>query len=184
MISKIKNYEIQNSFEKGDKGEEFCKFFLETGKYKRKIEYITDKLEQATLGDFRVTNYKGETSLIEVKSDYARTPNLFLETISNTNKNSVGCFLKSQADYLFYVRFNSRELYILPLESTRNWFIKEVIAGRMTNRRRETSTLDKGKVSYKTIGFAVDANNILRNVKGSSKMYIPDEFKLFEDNKK
>ena len=39
---------------------------------------------------------------IEVKTDFYTTGNFFFETVSNVKKNTLGCFLKTEADFLFY----------------------------------------------------------------------------------
>lgn len=60
---------------------------------------------------------------IEVKGDrYHHTGNVFLETISNRERNNPGCFMYSEADYFFYYFVESRELYIIPLRRAREWF--------------------------------------------------------------
>jgi hypothetical protein len=60
---------------------------------------------------------------IEVKGDnYNTTGNYFFETISNASKGTQGCFLYTQADYLFYYFIYTRKLHILEIEPVRYWF--------------------------------------------------------------
>jgi hypothetical protein len=68
--------------------------------------------------------HKNNRILIEVKGDkYNSTGNFFFETVSNSSKGTEGCFLYTQADYLFYYFIISRELYIMPIKDVRKWFI-------------------------------------------------------------
>ncbi|MEW6499503.1 MAG: hypothetical protein AB1589_44625, partial [Cyanobacteriota bacterium] len=64
---------------------------------------------------------KGEV-LVEVKGDrWNRTNNFFFETHSNLEKGTMGCFLYTEADWLFYYFVNTRLLYKLPMPKTRDW---------------------------------------------------------------
>lgn len=64
-----------------------------------------------------------ELYTVEIKVDqyFDKTRNYFFETISNDVYNTLGCFLKSEADFLFYY-FPSREIHIFNLEPAREWF--------------------------------------------------------------
>ena len=60
---------------------------------------------------------------LEVKGDnYNTTGNYFFETVSNSSKGTKGCFLYTQADYLFYYFIYTRQLHILEVEPVRYWF--------------------------------------------------------------
>lgn len=64
------------------------------------------------------------TMTIEVKGDTQhKTGNYFIETVSNENEGSDGCFLYSEADYFFYYFVGTKDLHIIPLEDARTWFI-------------------------------------------------------------
>lgn len=65
----------------------------------------------------------GQTFEIKVDTYFDKTKNYFFETISNSNKCSEGCFLKSKAEYLFYY-FLDRELHIFKLKEGQDWLIK------------------------------------------------------------
>jgi len=103
------------------------------------------------------------TKKIEVKTDrYAHTGNIFLETISNETKNTPGCFLYTEADWIFYYFIDSKELYILPVTATRKWFATE------SNRFREkrVSTSNKGEIWYYSRGTLVPKNILKKEVPG------------------
>lgn len=70
-------------------------------------------------------NGKSRTISIEIKADsYYRTGNYFLEIISNESKNTPGCFLYTEADFIYYYFLPQKELHILPMPLTRDWFNK------------------------------------------------------------
>lgn len=70
----------------------------------------------------RTVNGAEKIYSVEVKVDnYFRTGNYFLETISNVEKGTPGCFLYSEAHYLFYY-FLGIELHIMQLAQVRSWF--------------------------------------------------------------
>lgn len=101
---------------------------------------------------------------IEIKGDrYHYTGNFFIETISNANKCSPGCFLYSEADYFFYYFIYTKELYILPLEKTRNWFLKNQY--RFELKKLSTSVEGKG-IIYKSYGKTVPIKIVLKEVEG------------------
>lgn len=62
------------------------------------------------------------TKSIEVKVDsYHHSGNIFFEVISNDNKNSQGCMLVSEADYLFYFFPEIKLLYSFKLSKFKEW---------------------------------------------------------------
>lgn len=67
------------------------------------------------------------TFKVEVKTDrYFNTGNYFFETISNKNKGTLGCFLYTKADYIYYYFIDVKELHIIPVKVTRKWFLKNI----------------------------------------------------------
>lgn len=107
------------------------------------------------------TTQKGEV-LVEVKGDrWNRTNNFFFETHSNLEKGTLGCFLYTEADWLFYYFVNTRLLYKLPMPKTRDWF-------RITmNRFRERSTTTPvGNSRYTTVGRLVPIPTVMLEVSG------------------
>lgn len=61
---------------------------------------------------------------IEAKIDRYTSGNFFFETVSNEQKETPGCFLYTEADYLFYYFLELKELYILPVSEVRSWFLE------------------------------------------------------------
>ncbi len=89
------------------------------------------------------------------------TGNFFFETISNKEKNTLGCFLKTQADFLFYYFVEPRMLYILHMPRTRGWFEENM--GRFEEREAATPV---GKDHYITVGRIVPIEIVLAEVRG------------------
>lgn len=107
------------------------------------------------------TTQTGEI-LIEIKGDrWNKTRNLFFETHSNLERNTPGCFMYTEADWLFYYFVNTRQLYKLPMPKTREWF-------NITMRRfRERSTTTPvGKSYYTTVGRLVPISTVMMEVPG------------------
>lgn len=72
-------------------------------------------------------NGKERDVYIEIKGDrYSHTGNFFIETISNREKNTPGCFMYTEADYIFYYFMDTKELNIMPVKKSRDWFIKNI----------------------------------------------------------
>jgi hypothetical protein len=107
------------------------------------------------------TTHSGEI-LIEIKGDrWNKTRNLFFETHSNLERGTPGCFMYTEADWLFYYFVNTRQLYRLPMPKTREWF-------HITMRRfRERSTTTPvGNSHYTTVGRLVPITTVMMEVAG------------------
>lgn len=90
---------------------------------------------------------------IEIKGDrYYHTGNYFFETISNSSKNTPGCFLITEADYVFYYFVEQKELHILPTTETRDWFLRN--EKKFAEAQTSTSSANK-KLLYKSFGRKV-----------------------------
>lgn len=94
--------------------------------------------------------------LIEIKGDrYYRTGNYFFEVVSNASKNTPGCFMYTQADYIFYYFVEEKELHMLPMPETRDWFSQKM--DRYPSRTVSTAV---GKGGYRTIGRVVPRQDV------------------------
>lgn len=95
----------------------------------------------------------GQTKIlsVEVKVDsYFQTGNYFLETISNVERNTPGCFLYSEADYFFYY-FLEKELHVLHLDTVRPWF-----KSQMNHFKAKRTSTPVGDGFYETEGRLVN----------------------------
>lgn len=115
------------------------------------------------LWELQLDDGSTKTVSIEVKGDrWYKTGNYFFETISNEGKETPGCFMYTEADYVYYFFVEERELHILPMPATREWF-KERLS---SFKERKTSTPVKSGVSYVTVGRLVPRERLLKEVKG------------------
>ena len=102
----------------------------------------------------------GKITSVEIKGDtYHKTGNFFFETKSNVGKDTPGCFMYTEADYLFYYFIVPKTLYILPMPETREWFVNN----KLKFRKSYTKTAVKGR-HYKTEGRLVQIKTVLREV--------------------
>ena len=107
--------------------------------------------------------------LVEIKGDRAyETDNFFFETRSNFEKGTPGCFLYTEASWLFYYFVTPRILYMLPMPMTRDWFAANI------NRFPEHSikTPVKGGGHYTTVGRLVPIQAVLQKVAGVVKEHL------------
>jgi len=113
---------------------------------------------------------KEETRRIEIKGDrYSHTGNVFLETVSNESKNTPGCILYTEADYIFYYFMDSKELLLIPVLMMREWFVDNM--DRFTEKRLGTHVNND---VYYTRGRLVPKNVLKNEVPGViSKIILP-----------
>lgn len=103
--------------------------------------------------------------LIEIKGDrWHKTGNFFFETHSNYKKGTPGCFMYTEADWLFCYFVVPRILYLLPMPITREWFVP--LTARFQERSTTTSVK---KSSYTTVGRLVPIKTVMREIKGVEK---------------
>lgn len=105
-------------------GEAVVAKFLKTLKNTEEIENVRNNKEyQRKDIDIILTLKNGSKVKIEVKTDSYVSGNMFYETISNDVKNEIGCFEKTEADYIFYYFINPsyRKIYIFNTETLREW---------------------------------------------------------------
>lgn len=99
---------------------------------------------------------------IEIKADrWHATGNFFFETGSNKEKGTPGCFLYTEADFIFYYFPEPRTLYILPMPRTRRWFLENI--ARFAERETTTPV---GSEQYTTVGRLVPIGAVVKEVKG------------------
>jgi len=95
---------------------------------------------------------------IEVKGDrYSYTGNFFIETISNRERNNPGCFMYTEADYIYYYFVDTKELNIIPVKKARKWFIQNIY--RFEEKQLSTKV---GNIGYYTSSGRLVPKNIMR----------------------
>ncbi|BAY84299.1 hypothetical protein NIES267_37950 [Calothrix parasitica NIES-267] len=112
--------------------------------------------------------------LVEIKGDRLdRTGNFFFETHSNLEKGTPGCFMYTEAHWLFYYFVNTGILYKLPMSKTRKWFLITM------KRFRERSTITTvGSSYYTTVGRLVPIRTLMLEVPGVVMKNLREELRF------
>lgn len=105
---------------------------------------------------------RGETEL-EVKGDRYPSKNFFFETVSNTNLQSPGCFMYTEAQFIAYHFVREDLFYVLPTLRTRLWFKKNIDSFQQREVRNKT---------YTTLGYLVPVNMVLSQVQHVAKFLL------------
>lgn len=118
--------------------------------------------------DLLLTTTKGQFKL-EIKGDrWHKTGNFFFETYSNFERGTPGCFIYTEADWLCYYFITPRELYLLPMPTTREWFLENLDRFR----ERSTTTPIQGGGHYTTVGRLVAIATVRQEVADIRKIQL------------
>lgn len=118
----MKIHEFKKSLQVGLKGEQDIIEFLKLNKNIKSIENVTlNEIYMKKDIDF-IIFFKDKKYTIEIKTDTYDSGNLYYETISCIETKTLGCFEKTEADYIFYYFIKTKELYILDTKQYRKWF--------------------------------------------------------------
>lgn len=102
---------------------------------------------------------------VEIKGDrYYWTGNYFIETISNKERNNPGCFMYTEADYLFYYFADTKELNVMPMPDARKWFLQHTNEFQIITL--STTDKNKTKVLYTSEGKLVPKRKLNGQVPG------------------
>lgn len=105
---------------------------------------------------------------IEIKADrWHNTGNFFFETLSNKEKNTPGCFLYTEADFVFYYFIVPKTLYSLPMPRTREWF-----QSKMHEFKESSTTTPVNGEQYTTVGRLVSIDKVVQQVWGVKKVQL------------
>lgn len=97
---------------------------------------------------------------IEIKGDtYHTTGNFFFETLSNRERNTLGCFMYTEADFVYYYFVTIKKLYVLPMPKIRIWFQEHM----NEFRERATETAAGRDSFYTTVGRLVPIARVLKD---------------------
>ena len=119
-------HDFKTSNELGKIGEAIAKkYFDQSNKISSYLDVTEDDIYQKKDIDFILNMKNGKVITVEAKADKVPSSNIFFETISNKEKNTLGCMLKTEADYVFYYFLAYKELYILKRKQYVNWVKKE-----------------------------------------------------------
>lgn len=152
MSSLVNTFNVKDTFKVGDsaseKVEHFLKSFSETLSV---INVEKDKdYQKRDIDLLWLFLHRGKSvkKMIEVKGDTHSTGNFAFETVSNKEKGTMGCFLYTECDYLYYVFLKTDDLYIFKMDEVQPWFknnyhkFKEIqIKTEVRNKRGTYTTL-------------------------------------------
>lgn len=131
------------------------------------VQDVTKDVRHQKAGiDFIIS--RGSCKLtVDTKNDTYLTANCFAETLSNLEKCVLGCFLTSKADYWAYYLLNRGEIFLLPLEATR-----EYVVPKLGKFPKSKPIPNKG---YHSEGYLVPWKMLLQNVPGIVHVNIAKE---------
>ena len=145
---------FQQDLRTGSIGEDVIFNFLKSNtNTKSVIDVRHDTLFQELDVDFIQETHDNQIRKLEVKTDTMahNTGNLAYEHTSNKHYNTIGCFEKTRADYIFYYLTVTKELYILHTNSLREY----VKSNR--NKLREVCMGDNA------LGYLIKLNSMIEN---------------------
>lgn len=120
-MQKIHNF--AQSLKVGEKGEGLILDYLEKSPTVQNILDVRDSpMYQEKDVDFILKMKTGKEYKIEIKTDTYTSGNIYFETMSSLETDSVGCLIKTEADYLFYFYINLGTLYIMDMKKYKEWF--------------------------------------------------------------
>jgi len=64
----------------------------------------------------------GVRKTVELKADTYYPRNFYIETVSNESKNTKGCFLYTESNYILYAFINYNIFYMIPTKKFQEWF--------------------------------------------------------------
>lgn len=104
---------FKRDIRRGAKGEEIVfEFLLGLDNIIDVLDVSKNKDYQKIDVDFLVIDESGDEIKVEVKTDSYKTNNMVYEVFSSRKKKSVGCFEKTEADFIFYYYINKGKLYV------------------------------------------------------------------------
>lgn len=146
-INNKKIYKFENSLTVGCEGEEKIKQFLLSLNNVLKVQSVQNiKKYQIDDIDFIIEFTNKKIATIEVKTDTYKSGNLYYETKSCVEKNTIGCLEKTKANYIFYYFNKYDRLYILKTNLFREWVREEI---KNFNLDPDNSKLNKKQVFNK-----------------------------------
>lgn len=162
----IKIHDFQKSYDIGKQGEEYIIQYIKSLENVLYIEDVReDKVYQNKDIDIVVTLKNNTKVKVEIKTDTYDTGNIFYETMSCIETNSIGCIEKTQADLILYYFINTKELYIFDTKEYKKWFNNKKYN---FTKKKFLNYYNNGTSKYTTEGFIIPK----RYLEGSFTKYI------------
>lgn len=159
--STMNRYSVEDTFAVAEKGIQDIEAFLASFPASLSIinveKHSAFQKKDIDLLWVYLDNDKETMKRIEAKIDRYTSGNFFFETVSNEQKGTPGCFLYTEADYLFYYFLEWKTLYVLSVEEVRSWFLQN--ESRFKEKKLSTSI---GNDFYTSKGRIVPIKTVLR----------------------
>ena len=126
-----------------------------------KFKYVGDDKEyQKKDIDLLMINDDKEIS-IEIKTDFTNYDNVFAEYFSSYELKTLGCFVKTEADYIIYYFINKGKMYIIPtLQMKELMYEKDWRIGKALDKVKTKN----GYVTKTSMGLLIPIKNILERI--------------------
>lgn len=148
-------HEFQKSLKVGERGEEhILEYLRRSDAVTNIIDVRGSKTYQEVDIDFLTTLRDGKEYGVEVKTDTYLSGNIYYETISSLESDSIGCFEKTKADFLFYYFLNAKQLYIFSMPEYRAWFQQKQPYFDYVGYQKRPINKGRGKSTYTSVGYA------------------------------
>ena len=158
----VKSYTFKEKDDFSKRGVEVVTRYLQSLPKTVKVENVENDIVYQQIDIDLIWTYRTEKGMVqhtlEVKTDRYTTGNFFLETVSNKELGTLGCFVKTKADMVYYYFSTWDSLYVIPTKEAQNWFR----ANLDRFPERPTTTQDsKGRFLHTTIGRLVPIKTML-----------------------
>ena len=99
----------------------------------------------------------------EIKGDSYYPRNFYIEEISNVGKNTPGCLLYTESDYIFYYYIKYKELYIINTKEFQEWYSENKDSGKLKEISSKVVT-PVGGGYYESYGRTLNINILMRDL--------------------
>lgn len=152
-MQKVHNF--SESIKVGDRGEAHIIDYLEKSPAVKSILDVSGKKMYQEIEIDLILKMVDDSELkIEVKTDTYTSGNIYYETISAVETQSVGGFEKTQADYIFYYFINLNTLYILERKEYQKWFRSRQEEFKKLGYEKNVLNNRWNGTKYTSIGYA------------------------------
>lgn len=149
-------HDFNQSIKLGERGEKFVREWLTKRYGTDNVRDVRGDPKYRTVDiDFVVRNRSGTEVAVEVKTDQYTTHNIFYETVSAVETNSLGCMHKSKADYLAYYFINLEKLYIIELSEFNDWMRKQIAQGCTVAKLKQFKNKRYDGTTYTSQGYTL-----------------------------
>ena len=151
----MKIHDFKESIKAGSAGEKIIEAYIKSLASTKDLKDVRkDKKYQKIDVDFLWTNILGEEYTVEVKTDSYTSKNIFYETISCVETNSIGCLDKTETDFIFYYYSNKNELYIIKMKEYKEWFDERIDGFNQKGYKKTFKNKRFDNSFYTTEGYA------------------------------